>query len=220
MTPSDGSGFSRTWLRLAEAAGVLWLVAAIPFFTDAAVNVFVLTLLGLCGIAIGAAWLILSAWNPYLLLKPPFRRHWLIVPAAGALGLVLLFTDYGLMLRVALSETALEHSLEAVSAGRVPRVSRLMALAIRFDQLIHSGEIADFAELAELGQVSRARVSQIMNLLMLAPDIKEAILFLPRTPRGRDPIHLRMLQPIALQPDWRKQRQKWNELSIDFAGRP
>ena len=97
--------------------------------------------------------------------------------------------------------------------GRVPRVARFMALAIRFDQLIHAGEVADYAELARLAHVTRARITQIMNLLMLAPDIQEAILFLPRVERGRDPIHLRQLQPIALVPDWRKQRKLWSHRS-------
>jgi len=40
-------------------------------------------------------------------------------------------------------------------------------------------------EIARLGHLSRVRVTQIMNLLLLAPDIHEAILFLPRTQRGR-----------------------------------
>ena len=97
--------------------------------------------------------------------------------------------------------------------GRVPRVSRFMALAIRFDQLIRAGEVADYAELARFAHVTRARITQIMNLLMLAPDIQEAILFLPRVERGRDPIHLRQLQPITLVPDWRKQRILWSHRS-------
>lgn len=97
-------------------------------------------------------------------------------------------------------------------SGRVPRVARLMALAIRFDEHIRAGVVTDYAELARLAHVSRARVTQIMNLLMLAPDIQEAILFLPRTERGRDGIHLRQLQPIALVPDWRKQRCLWDSL--------
>lgn len=97
-------------------------------------------------------------------------------------------------------------------AGRVPRVARLMALAIRFDDLIQTGAVADYAELARLAHVTRARITQIMNLLMLAPDIQEAILFLPRVERGRDPIHIRQLQPIALAPDWRKQRRLWLKL--------
>ena len=96
--------------------------------------------------------------------------------------------------------------------GRLARVTRLMALAIRFDKLIQVGEVADYSELAHLGHVTRARVTQIMNLLMLAPDIQEEMLFLPRIKGGRDPIHLRQLQPIALVPDWRTQRKMWKEL--------
>jgi hypothetical protein len=97
-------------------------------------------------------------------------------------------------------------------ADRVPRVARLMALAIRFDQLIRTSEVADYAELARLSHVSRARITQIMNLRMLAPDIQEAILFLPRVESGRDPICLRQLQAVALVPDWRKQRLAWKKI--------
>ena len=43
--------------------------------------------------------------------------------------------------------------------GNVPRISRLMALAIRFDHLIKSGQITDQADLARLGHVSRAHVT-------------------------------------------------------------
>ena len=68
----------------------------------------------------------------------------------------------------------------SVPSGRVPRIARLMALALRFEQLVRTGAVRDYAELARLGQVSRARLTQIMNLLHLAPDIQEAILFLPR----------------------------------------
>jgi hypothetical protein len=100
----------------------------------------------------------------------------------------------------------------ALEAGRIPRVARLMALAIRFEQLVQRGEVADYAELAELGHVSRARITQVMNLLLLAPDIQEQILFLPRTEQGRDTVHLRQLQPIALVLDWRRQRRMWQEL--------
>lgn len=105
---------------------------------------------------------------------------------------------------------------EVPPTGNVPRISRLMALAIRFDKLIVSGEIEDRAELARLGHVSRARVTQIMNLLHLAPDIQEAILFLPRTEHGRDPIREIMLRPIAAALDWRKQRGMWQQLRLSL----
>jgi hypothetical protein len=96
--------------------------------------------------------------------------------------------------------------------GRVPRIARLMALALRFDEYLRTGQVANHAALAELGHVSRARISQIMNLLHLAPDIQEAILLLPRTLQGRDPIHLRQPQPIAAILDWQKQRPRWRAL--------
>jgi len=99
--------------------------------------------------------------------------------------------------------------------GTIPRISRLMALAIRFDRLIKAGEVADQADLARLGNVSRARVTQIMNLLQLAPEIQEAILFLPRTESGRDPIREIMVRPIAAEPDWRKQRRLWKCVVFD-----
>jgi hypothetical protein len=101
----------------------------------------------------------------------------------------------------------------ALPTGRVPRVSKLMALALRFDGLLRAGAVASYTELARLGYVTKARVSQIMNLLNLAPDIQEALLFLPRTERGRDPVILRDLQPIAQALDWRKQRRMWQQLS-------
>jgi len=67
--------------------------------------------------------------------------------------------------------------------------------------------VADQAELARLGCVSRARLTQIMNLLALAPDIQEAILFQLATEWGRDAVTERDLRPIAIVPDWQHQRR-------------
>ena len=78
-------------------------------------------------------------------------------------------------------------SYSHVEPGRVPRISRLMALAIRFDELIARGDIKNYAQLARLGHITRARVTQIMNLLHLAPDLQEQILLLPRIQAGRRP---------------------------------
>ena len=96
--------------------------------------------------------------------------------------------------------------------GRLPRVTRLLALALRCQQLLRTGVIADYAALARLGHVSRARITQIMNLLGLAPDIQEEILFWPVVACGRDPIQLRHLQPLARMLDWSQQRRLWRKL--------
>ena len=99
-----------------------------------------------------------------------------------------------------------------VPAGRVPRIARLMALAIRCDQLIRDGVIANQSELANFGHVTTARTTQIMTLLNLAPDIQEQILFLPRTEHGRDKIIENDVRPIAQTFDWNKQRRLWSNL--------
>jgi hypothetical protein len=103
----------------------------------------------------------------------------------------------------------------ALLPGRVPRVARLMALALRLDDLVRTGQVASYSALASLGHVTRARICQILNLLHLAPDIQEALLFLPPTLRGRDAIILADLMPIAAAFDWRKQRRLWRRLVPD-----
>ena len=104
-----------------------------------------------------------------------------------------------------------------VPSGRVPRISRLMALAIRCHHLIRDGVVADQAELAHFGHITTARMTQIMLLLNLAPDIQEQILFLPRTQQGRDPIKEMDVRPITQTLDWRKQRQLWARLRASTA---
>jgi hypothetical protein len=99
----------------------------------------------------------------------------------------------------------------SLPVGRVPRVARLMALALRLDELVRTGQVASYSSLASLGHVTRARICQILNLIHLAPDIQEALLFLPPTQRGRDPIILADLVPIAAALDWRKQRRLWRK---------
>ena len=100
----------------------------------------------------------------------------------------------------------------ALATGRVPRVAKLLALAHRFEHLLHAGVVKDYADLGRLGHVTRARVSQIMLLLCLAPDIQEEILFWAPTVQGKDRVQMRHLLPIAAVFDWKKQRQRWLEL--------
>ena len=93
--------------------------------------------------------------------------------------------------------------------GRVPRVARLMALAIRFDRLLFDGVVGDMTELARLAHVTQPRMTQVMNLLHLAPDIQEDILHLPPIKVGKDTLTERDLRPITQLRDWRKQREAW-----------
>jgi len=99
-------------------------------------------------------------------------------------------------------EGAAESDESKPALERIPRIARYMALAIHFEELIRQGIVADFVELARLGHVTRARVTQIMNLRLLAPEIQESLLF---TSRSLDPIGLRMLQRVASEKCWKKQ---------------
>jgi len=103
-------------------------------------------------------------------------------------------------------------SVQAVGPGRIPRISKLMALAVRFDGLIRAGTVRNMSELARLAHVTQPRMTQIMNLLHLAPDIQEELLFLPEITSGRDPIHERMLRPLTAMVDWHRQRAAWSAL--------
>lgn len=87
-----------------------------------------------------------------------------------------------------------------------------MALALHCEQLLRDGAVRDYAELARLGHVSRARVTQVMNLLHLAPDLQEQLLFLPPVTAGRDGLILARLQPLAAALDWKQQRRLWGRL--------
>jgi hypothetical protein len=96
--------------------------------------------------------------------------------------------------------------------GRIPRITRLLALAHRCRDLVRDGVIINQSELAHYGQISTTRMSQIMWLDNLAPDIQEQILTLPRTVQGRDAILEREVRPIAKTHDWAEQRKMWTNL--------
>ena len=90
----------------------------------------------------------------------------------------------------------------------IPRIARLMALAIRFEGLLRDKTIPDYAELARLGRVTRARMTQMMKLLDLAPDIQEQILFLPPI-KG---LNERNLRPVVSRIDWQEQRRLFQKI--------
>ena len=107
------------------------------------------------------------------------------------------------------------NALLTAPVNRVPRISRLMALAIRFDQLIRDGIVADQTELAVAGHVSRARLTQIMNLLNLAPDIQEALLGPSLSQSGLQQISERTVRAMSGNSSWRKQRNLWNSKILE-----
>ena len=102
-------------------------------------------------------------------------------------------------------------TLAPANAGRVPRVTHLLALAHRIDGMIRCGEIRDWADAARLAGVTRARMTQIANLLLLTPMIQEGILNLAKATRGPDPVTEHALREVAAHADWGRQEVPWSE---------
>ena len=99
--------------------------------------------------------------------------------------------------------------------GRVPRVTQVMALAIQFQDMLQRGEARDYADLARLGCLTRERMSQIMELIWLAPDIQRELLECKPTHTTRFPISERAVRRIAAELAWEPQRAAWRKLKQD-----
>jgi hypothetical protein len=109
-------------------------------------------------------------------------------------------------------------AIAATPVGRVPRISKLVALALHFEWLLREGKVSDQSELARLCRVTQPRATQLMNLLHLDPGILEELMYLPMTRTGRDPINERMLRPLAAEMLWSRQRAMWSQLRRRVGG--
>ncbi len=105
-----------------------------------------------------------------------------------------------------------EAAAPGTERGKLPRVAEVLALAIGFDDMIRRGLAKDHSDLARLGCISKERISQVMRLLWLAPDIQQEILNQPRTPFGRFPVGEVAVRRIASIMLWREQRDAWARL--------
>lgn len=91
-------------------------------------------------------------------------------------------------------------------ADRIPRVARLLALAHKIDGMIRSGELKDWAEAARLIGVTRARMTQIGNLMLLAPEFQEIVLGLVPVSQTEEPFTEHHVRIIVANSDWHEQR--------------
>ena len=111
----------------------------------------------------------------------------------------------------------------ASAARRYPaHVARQLALAHALQRRVDGGEFTDHATMARDLGFTRARISQLMDLLLLAPDIQEELLFL-EVPAGKQPLSERTLREAVLRSlDWNEQQRRWDSLrsSIPALQRP
>jgi len=95
---------------------------------------------------------------------------------------------------------------------RLPRITRLMALSIRYERLIKQGVITRHIDLADLAGIDRTQVSRIIQLQLLAPDIQEWLLNLPETEKSEDPVMWTDVQPLTQIASWRQQHQHLKQI--------
>ena len=95
---------------------------------------------------------------------------------------------------------------------RVARITRLLALALKYEDLIQSGIVSNYAALAALGQVSKARITQMISLLNLAPDIQEEILFIQAEDAEQSQISESAVRKITSTLLWNQQREQWRKM--------
>jgi hypothetical protein len=95
---------------------------------------------------------------------------------------------------------------------RAPRVVELFRKALEWQALLQSGRVRNQAEIARREGITRARVTQVMALLRLAPEIQQHILSMPDAVR-RPAITERALRPIAKLEDLADQKAKFQELA-------
>lgn len=101
---------------------------------------------------------------------------------------------------------------EFSGTGRLPQITRALALAIYFDEMIRKGDARDYTDIARQTCVCRERVSQIARLNYLAPDIQMELLYLSPVPTGRYPISETAVRKIANLLSWATQREAWARL--------
>jgi len=89
-------------------------------------------------------------------------------------------------------------------APRPLAVARMLAMAHEIVRLIDEGAFVDQADAACALGFTRARMSQIIDLTLLAPAIQEEILF-AEVGAGRDPVTERGLRRVAATRLWAEQ---------------
>jgi hypothetical protein len=96
-------------------------------------------------------------------------------------------------------------------AGRIARAAYALALAHAFEDRLARGLAGDLADLARQTGLSRARITQLCDLLLLAPDLQEEVLFRSEGP-GVRPLTERGLRGVVRALDWAEQRLRYRAL--------
>jgi hypothetical protein len=111
---------------------------------------------------------------------------------------------------------AFQRLMADVDAGKIDvivvyKVAQLLALAHHLREAIESGRLPDGASVARTLGFTRARISQILGLTLLAPDIQEAVLALEAVDGAEPAVNERVLRGVVHAASWREQRERFGE---------
>ena len=91
---------------------------------------------------------------------------------------------------------------------RPARVAVMLALAHKIQDAIDKGVIRDQAEAARRLGITRARVTQLLDLTLLAPEIQERLLFAEAV-NGVEPLCEHGFRGVIRAGRWEIQRERW-----------
>ncbi|NRD63941.1 hypothetical protein HRD49_19500 [Corallococcus exiguus] len=100
-------------------------------------------------------------------------------------------------------------------ARRPAHAAGMLALAHHVESAIERGLMASAADVASQLGFTRARVTHLLDLRLLAPDIQEEVLFLEAVD-GEEPLSERVLRAVAHAGTWEVQRERWREVKASF----
>ena len=125
-------------------------------------------------------------------------------PASAAPGLVRVSTP---LVRRKRSQVVLEAPSELSETGPPSKVAQMLGLGHEIVRLVEEGVLEDLTDAAEVLGFSRGRISQIVDLTLLAPDLQEALLLGVTNTATAE----RRLRTVVAAGDWGEQRRRWRE---------
>jgi hypothetical protein len=114
----------------------------------------------------------------------------------------------GALLRKSQRRVTASEALASPPVRRPAHVARMLALAHHLQRAIDRGLVPDRATVAKRLGLTRARVTQLLDLLLLAPDLQEQVLHLEAVD-GVEPVSERVLRAVARAGTWAEQRAAW-----------
>ncbi len=109
------------------------------------------------------------------------------------------------------SEESVQASSRPEPVLRPARIAMILALARKYERMVNSRKVESFTDLAMKSGLTKARISQLMDLTLLAPDLQRVIMRLQSTD-GIEPVTERGIRKLVNVVGWGEQRREWGRM--------